>query len=159
MVADATHVDDSKPIEASGPATSAQPTIVPDTFKHSGPRPSKISPVVCVVSVRISSLSAAGLSANVQLPVTSRVPPAVASEQPMPSADRSAMPPTLRHESTANQLPTTSPPQPVTLSQEASGGSGRTLEPMPPPPEVSLALEPPLAALAALTVVSGASAS
>src|SRR5688572_32873962 len=87
---------------------------VPDMIRHDA----GISAVACAAVV-VSSVTLPS-APKVIVPVTSSVPSVGALEQFRPNPVRSTMPVTGRHEPATAQVPSRSPPQAVTFSQDAS---------------------------------------
>ena len=87
------------------------------------------SPDVVVSSEYVPSALA------VHVPVTWRDPVTGADGQPAPTSDRSSAPATFRHDDVTVQVPTTLPPQGVTLEQDAP-------PPLPPGPVAPAAASP-----------------
>src|SRR5690606_10858048 len=139
MVLESTQTTSEKPSAVMGPAIASQTVTVPDISLQSGCNPTLMVPVVCVLSVMIPPSTS-----TVQLPVTSSVPDdSPVQLLPSPNEERLVGPLTVRHESIANHTPAAiSPPQPTTLSHEASGGGTSGVPPAPGAPPVPLSVPP-----------------
>jgi hypothetical protein len=108
-------------------AAPSQVTGVDEMTRHDGPNVNCSSPDVIVLSEDVPSALA------VHVPVTWRDPVTGAEGHPAPTNDRSKVPVTLRHDDITAQVPTTLPPQGVTLEQDP---------PVAPPPELPAVLPP-----------------
>ena len=115
-----------------------QLVVVPDIIRHAGASVSCSWPVVIVSSVYVPSAFA------LNFPVTWRVPVTGAVIQPMPKLFRSACPEMFRHADATVQVPTTLPPQPVTLEHDAPPPVPAVLEPPPVPTEPAVLEFPPV---------------
>src|SRR5450432_1202291 len=96
--------------------------------RHEGANVNCSSPVVVVLSEYVPSALA------VHVPVTCKEPVTGAVAQPAPTSIRSRLPLTLRHDDVTFQVPTTLPPQAVTLEQDAAAPPA----PEPPAPDIKL---------------------
>jgi len=105
-------VADAKPIAGKITPILSQVTVVPDICMHDGANVNCSLPVVVVLSTNDPS----DLAVNV--PLTWRDPATGADVQPIPSIVRSNPPPTVRHDEVTTHVPTTLPPQSVTLEQD-----------------------------------------
>ena len=105
-----------------------------ETVRHEEVNGNVMVPVVVVLSVNVLSEFA------VHVPVAWRDPVTGTVAQPISSNDTSMSPDNCRHEEVTFQVPTTLPPQGVTLEQAAGW-----LPPLPGDPPFPLEL-PPLAA-------------
>ena len=103
-------------------AAPSQVTGVDEMTRQTGASVNCSSPVVVVSSEYVPSALA------VNVPVTCSDPVTGADGQPAPTSDRSRSPLTFRHDDVTVQVPTTLPPQAVTLGQDA-----------PPPPPLPAA--------------------
>ena len=116
------------------PAPS-QVTGVDEIIRHADPNVNCSSPDVVVLSVYVPS------ELTVHVPVTWRDPVTGADGQPAPALINvmSSSPATFRHDDVTFQVPTTSPPQGLTLEQDVP-------PPLPPPapPEPDVAPDPPM---------------
>jgi hypothetical protein len=113
----------AKPSPASGPEIPSHEIWVPERFKHPAGSPTWTLPVVVVPSVYVP------LALAVQVPLTLSEPVSVTFLQADGSSPAAPMSRLLllkfRHDELTFQVPTTSPPQAVTLGQD---------DPPPPPP-------------------------
>src|SRR5450432_2927337 len=92
------------------PETWSQVVVVPDTFRHSAAKVMVSWPVVMVWSVKVP------LALAIQLPLTWMDPVSAALTHPRLIPSMFLSPETVRQEGVTFQLPTTLPPQGVTLA-------------------------------------------
>src|SRR3982751_6825832 len=103
-----------KPTPASGPAIRWQVVVVPESRKQPAGRSSRAVPIVVVPSMYVPS------ALPVHDPLTLREPvisPLLQRGGSRPANEMSSFPPSARQDEVTFHVPTTLPPQAVTLGQ------------------------------------------